>query len=145
MGIAGPTLARPAPGCENPAFGGLIPVGVPCVIRDKESAARLAGLSWGGASMKLVPLGDKGVVKRLDAGEKTAGGILLPDAAQEKPRQGRVLSVGDGRLLRDGTRAKPQVVEGDRVLFDRFAGTEVVVQEEELLILNEDEILAVVA
>jgi chaperonin GroES len=94
--------------------------------------------------MRLVPLGEKIVVKRLDAEEVTAGGIVLPDTAQEKPRQGRVLSVGDGRLLADGSRAGHQVAEGDRVVFASYAGTEVVVEGEELLIMNEDEILAVV-
>jgi len=94
--------------------------------------------------MKVVPLGDKVVVKRLEAEQMTAGGIVLPDTAREKPQQGRVLSVGDGRLLADGTRARHQVSEGDRVLFGSYAGTEVVVDGEELLILNEDDILAIV-
>ena len=68
--------------------------------------------------MKIVPLGDHVVIKHSDAERKTAGGILLPDAAQEKPQQGRVLSVGDGRLrLKDGTRIGSQVNEGDRILF----------------------------
>jgi chaperonin GroES len=95
--------------------------------------------------MKLVPLGDKVVVKRLEAEERTAGGILLPDAAKEKPRQGRVLSVGDGRLLPDGSRAGHQVSEGDRVVFDRYAGSEIVINGEEVLVLSEAEILAVVS
>jgi len=94
--------------------------------------------------MKLVPLGDKVVVKRLEADEKTAGGIFLPDASRERPLQGRVLSVGDGRLLPDGSRAEHQVSEGDRVLFNRYAGTEVVVSGDELLIMDEGEILAIV-
>ena len=94
--------------------------------------------------MKLVPLGEKVVVKRLEAEEITAGGIVLPDTAREKPRQGRVLSVGDGRLLADGSRAAHQVAEGDRVLFASFAGTEVVIDGEELVIMDEGEILAVV-
>jgi chaperonin GroES len=93
--------------------------------------------------MKVVPLGDKVVVKRLAAEEVTAGGIVLPDTAKEKPQQGRVLSVGDGRLLPDGTRAPHQVTEGDRVLFSGYSGTEVTVDGEELLIMSEDEILAV--
>ena len=93
--------------------------------------------------MKVEPLGDKVVVKRMDADEVTAGGIILPGSAQEKPQQGRVLSLGDGRLLADGTRADHQVSEGDRVLFSSYAGTEVVVDEEELLIMSEDDILAV--
>jgi chaperonin GroES len=94
--------------------------------------------------MKVVPLGDKLVVKRLESEEKTSGGIVLPDSAREKPRQGRVLSVGDGRLLDTGGRAKHEVSEGDRVLFSSWAGTEVVVDNEELLIMSEDEILALV-
>lgn len=94
--------------------------------------------------MKVVPLGEKVVVKRLEAEEITAGGIVLPDTAREKPQQGRVLSVGDGRLLADGTRSKHQVSEGDRVLFGSFAGTEVDVDGQQVLIMGEDEILAIV-
>jgi chaperonin GroES len=94
--------------------------------------------------MKVVPLGEQVVVKRLESEETTAGGIVLPDTAKEKPQQGRVLSVGDGRLLSDGTRAEHQVSEGDRVLFGSYAGSDVVVDGEELLIMSEDEILAVV-
>lgn len=93
--------------------------------------------------MKIVPLGANVVVKRLPADDVTTGGIVLPDAAQAKPRQGRVLSIGDGRLLADGARAQHQVSEGDRVLFDTYAGAEVVVNGEDLLIMNEDEILAI--
>ena len=95
--------------------------------------------------MKLVPLGEKVVVKRLAAEEQTDGGILLPDSAREKPRQGRVLSIGDGRLLADGSRAQHQVSEGDRVLFSSYAGSEVIVDGEELLLMDETEILAVVS
>jgi chaperonin GroES len=94
--------------------------------------------------MKLVPLGDKVIVKRLDAEERTSGGIFLPDMARDKPQQGRVLSVGDGHLLADGTRVGHQVSEGDRILFDRYAGTEVQVGDDELLIMSEADILAVV-
>ena len=93
--------------------------------------------------MKIEPLGANVVVRRLPADEVTAGGIVLPDAAQEKPRQGRVLSIGDGRMLPDGGRAPHQVSEGDRVLFGSYAGAEVTVDGEELLIMNEDEILAI--
>jgi chaperonin GroES len=95
------------------------------------------------AAMKIVPLGDKIVVKRTEADEITAGGIVLPDSAKEKPQQGRILSVGGGRLLKDGTRADPQVSEGDRILFTSYAGTEVMVDDEDLLIMSEDDILAV--
>jgi chaperonin GroES len=94
--------------------------------------------------MKVVPLDDKVVIKRLDSEEMTSGGILLPDAAREKPQQGRVLSVGDGRLLSSGSRIPHQVSEGDRVLFQRWAGAEVEINGQELLILSEDEILAIV-
>ena len=93
--------------------------------------------------MKVEPLGDKVVVKRLEAEEKTTGGILLPQSAQESPQQGRVLSVGDGRLLPDGQRAPHQVQEGARVLFSSYAGTDVVVDDEQLLIMGEDDILAI--
>ena len=93
--------------------------------------------------MKVVPLNDKLVVKRLEAEDKTSGGILLPDAAKEKPRQGKVLSLGDGKLLENGKRASFQLKEGDRVLFSSYAGNEVNVDGEELLIMGEDDILAV--
>lgn len=93
--------------------------------------------------MKVVPIGDKIVVKRLEANERTAGGILLPDTAKEKPKQGRVLSVGDGKLMSDGRRSTPQVGEGDRILFSSWAGSEVVVDGDELLIMNEEDVLAI--
>jgi chaperonin GroES len=97
------------------------------------------------ADMRLVPLGDKVVVRRIEAEQKSAGGIVLPDNSREKTQQGRVLSVGDGCALANGRRATPQVVEGDRIYFERYAGTEVVVDGEELLILGEHDILAIVA
>lgn len=94
--------------------------------------------------MRVVPIGSNIVVKRLEAEEQTAGGIILPDSARERPRQGRVLSVGDGQQLKNGKRAPALVKEGDRVLFSGYAGSEVEVDGEELLILNEEEILAVI-
>jgi chaperonin GroES len=94
--------------------------------------------------MKVTPIGDKVVVRRLDAEEKTAGGILLPDAAQQKPQEGRVLSVGDGRLIAGGKRAAHQVREGDKVVFLTYAGMEVSVDGNDLLILREEDILAVI-
>jgi len=93
--------------------------------------------------MKLVPLGDKVIIRRLEAEEKTAGGILLPDTAREKPQQGRVLSVGDGPLLPDGSRSPLSVQEGDRVVFHPYAGNEVKVADQDLLICREDDILAI--
>ena len=74
----------------------------------------------------------------------TAGGIVLPDTAKERPQQGRVLSVGDGRLLPDGRRIGHQVQEGDRVLFGRYTGAEIAINGEEFLIMSEKEILAIV-
>ena len=93
--------------------------------------------------MRIEPLGEKIVVKRTEADEVTAGGILLPDSAREKSAQGKVLSVGSGRMMPDGTRAKPQVSEGDRILFSSYAGTEIDVDGDPLLIMNEADILAV--
>ena len=92
----------------------------------------------------IVPLNEKIVVKRLEAEEKTAGGIVLPDTAKEKPKQGKVLSTGEGKLLDNGKRAPFQVKDGDRVLFTSYAGNEINVNGEELLIMTEDDILAVV-
>ncbi len=94
--------------------------------------------------MNIVPLNEKVVVKRLEAEEKTAGGIVLPDTAKEKPKQGKVLSLGEGKLLENGKRAPFQVKEGDRVLFSSYAGSEVTIDGDEYLIMTEDDILAVV-
>lgn len=93
--------------------------------------------------MRIEPLGSKVVVKRTEADEVTAGGIVLPDSAREKPSQGRVLSVGNGRLLNDGSRGQMQVKEGDRVLFSSYAGTEIEIDGQKLLIMNEADVLAV--
>jgi chaperonin GroES len=89
------------------------------------------------------PLGDKVVIKPLDAEEMTPGGIVLPDATRQAPLQGRVLSVGDGRMLSSGKRVPHQVSEGDRVVFSPYAGTELTVDGERVLIMSEDEILAI--
>ena len=89
-------------------------------------------------------MNDKIVVQRLEAEETTKGGIVLPDAAKEKPKEGVVVAVGSGRLLTNGERASLQLQEKDRVLFTSYAGTEVKVDGEEYLIMNEDDVLAVV-
>jgi chaperonin GroES len=94
--------------------------------------------------VKVVPLGDNVVIRRGNMAATTLSGIVLPDTVKDCAQQGRVLSVGDGRRLSDGTRAPTQVREGDRVLFPNFAGIEVPVNGETLLILGEDEILAIV-
>jgi len=90
----------------------------------------------------LRPLDDRVVLKVLDAEEKTAGGILLPDSAQEKPQRGKVTAVGEGRLGKDGNRLKLDVKKGDVVLFGKYAGSDVQVDGEDYKILRESEILA---
>lgn len=94
--------------------------------------------------MKVVPLNDKVLVKRLDPEERSAGGILLPDSARERPRQGEVLAVGQGRLLESGARATMQIKAGDKVLFTSYGGTDVKVDGNEYLLLSEEDILAIV-
>ena len=91
---------------------------------------------------KLNPLDDRIVIEVLEAEEKTAGGIVLPDTAQEKPQRGKVTAVGPGRLLKNGSRATLGLRVGDEVLFGKYAGTEVTVNEIEFKILRESEILA---
>ncbi|MGA2498369.1 MAG: co-chaperone GroES [Tepidisphaeraceae bacterium] len=93
---------------------------------------------------KLRPLGDKIIVKRLEAETKTKSGIVLPDSAKEKPKRGKVLSIGDGKRLDSGERAPFSVKKGDEVLFTSYAGTEIKVDGEELLIMSEDDVLAIV-
>jgi chaperonin GroES len=95
-----------------------------------------------GCGSKLQPLDDRIVVKRLDAEEKTSGGIILPDAAKEKPQRGEIIAVGPGKLLDSGARATPDVVVGDTVIFGKYSGTEVKVDGVELLIMRENDVLA---
>jgi chaperonin GroES len=92
----------------------------------------------------IVPLGDRVLVKRLAADEKTKGGIILPDTAQEKPREGTVIAVGTGKLLKNGERSTFTVKPKDRVLFSSYSGSEIKLDGEEYLVLGEDEILAVI-
>ena len=94
--------------------------------------------------MAVKPLGDKILVKRLDAEEVTKGGIVLPDSAKEKPKEGRIMEVGPGKVLDDGSRGALQVKKGDRVLFTSYAGTEIKVDGEEFLVMSEEDVLAVV-
>jgi chaperonin GroES len=96
------------------------------------------------AKVRIRPLGEKVLIKRLEAEEKTAGGIVLPDAAKEKPKRGTVQAVGDGRLLDSGERSKLQVAKGNQVLFSSYSGTEIKVDGEEYLIIDESDILAIV-
>jgi len=94
--------------------------------------------------MKIRPLSDKVLVERVEAEAKTAGGIVLPDTAKEKPQRGRIAAVGEGKLLEDGTRRAVQVKKGDLVLFTSYAGTEIKVEGKEYLIMDESDIMAVI-
>ncbi|NLW49701.1 MAG: co-chaperone GroES [Candidatus Brocadiaceae bacterium] len=93
---------------------------------------------------RIRPLGDRVLIKRLEAEEKTAGGIVLPDTAKEKPKKGKVVAVGEGKQLDSGEKVACQVKKGDVVLFGSFAGTEVTVEGDEYILMSEDEILAIV-
>ncbi|MFH1533063.1 MAG: co-chaperone GroES [Pseudomonadota bacterium] len=94
--------------------------------------------------MKVKPLHDRILVKRLDGEEKTAGGIIIPDTAKEKPVQGKVIAVGEGKKDDKGVRITMDVKAGDKVLFSRYGGTEVKVGGDELLIMREDDILGII-
>ncbi|HPP05938.1 MAG TPA: co-chaperone GroES [Syntrophorhabdaceae bacterium] len=94
--------------------------------------------------MKIKPLQDRILVKRIEEEEKTKGGIIIPDAAKEKPQEGKVIAVGDGKLLDNGTKAPLTVKVGDKILFGKYAGTEIKIEGEEHLILREDDVLAIV-
>lgn len=92
----------------------------------------------------VTPLGDRVLVKRVQADDKTKGGIILPDSAKEKPREGVVMAVGLGKLLDNGERQSLSVKKKDRVLFSSYAGSEIKLNDEEMMILGEDEILAII-
>jgi chaperonin GroES len=94
--------------------------------------------------MKIRPLGDKVLVERVEAEAKTAGGIVLPDTAKEKPQRGKVISVGEGKMLEDGTRRAVQVKNGDLVLFTSYAGSDIKIDGKEYLIMDESDIMAVI-
>ena len=95
------------------------------------------------AKLGIRPLGDKVIIKRLEAEDTTAGGIILPDAAKEKPKRGIVKAIGDGKLLDSGERSSMQVKKNDQVLFTSYAGTEVKVNGDEYVIMDENDILAI--
>lgn len=94
--------------------------------------------------MAIRPLGEKILVKRAEAVDKTATGIYLPEGAKEKPQEAKVVAVGDGKLLDNGERASFQVKKGDTILLGKWGGTEIKIDDEEMLILSEDDILAIV-
>ncbi len=94
--------------------------------------------------MSIKPLHDRVLIKRLeDAGEEIRGGIVIPDTAKEKPQEGEVVAVGEGKVLEGGETVKMSVKEGDRILFGKYSGTEVKIDDEEYLIMREDEILGI--
>jgi chaperonin GroES len=95
-------------------------------------------------NIKLQPLGDRIVLQREESEGKTAGGIVLPDTAKDKPARGTVVAVGDGKLLENGRRGKLQVKVGDRVLFSSYAGDEFKIGDQELLLMREEDILAII-
>src|SRR6266513_4281339 len=90
------------------------------------------------------PLHDRVIIKRLDEEEQIRGGIIIPDTAKEKPQQGEVIAAGEGKIRDDGTRQPLDVKAGDRVLFGKYSGSEVKIDDEELLIMREDEILGII-
>ncbi len=94
--------------------------------------------------MKLKPLGDRVLVKRLEQEEVTKGGIIIPDTAKEKPMKGQVVAVGPGKMDEDGKHLKMHVEKDDMVLFNKYAGTEVKIDDEDFLVMREDDILAII-
>jgi chaperonin GroES len=94
--------------------------------------------------MKIRPLQDRILVKRLESEEKTAGGIIIPDNAKEKPMEGQIIAVGNGKKLEDGSLHKPDVKVGDKVLFSKYAGSEVKIDGIEHLVMREDDLLGVI-
>lgn len=95
-------------------------------------------------SLKLKPLGDRVIVERLGMKEKSQGGLYLPDTAQEKPQEGKVIAVGPGKTLKNGKLVPPTVKAGDRILFGKYSGSELKVDEKEYVFLSEDDILAII-
>jgi chaperonin GroES len=95
--------------------------------------------------MKVKPLHDRVIVKRVEEEEKTKGGIIIPDTAKEKPVEGKIVAVGDGKIQEDGKKTPLEVKEGDRVLFGKYAGTEIQIDGEENLIMKEDDIIAIIS
>jgi len=94
--------------------------------------------------MKIRPLADKIIVQRSEAEMVTTGGIVLPDSAKEKPQRGKVVSVGDGKVLKDGSKSKMQLKKGNEVLFNSYAGTEVKIDGKEYIIMDESDVMAIV-
>ena len=96
------------------------------------------------SSLKLKPIGDRVIVQRLGSVEKTKSGLYLPDSAQEKPQEGKVIAVGSGKMLKDGKVVPLSVKAGDKIIFGKYSGSEIKVDDKEYVFLNEDDILAIV-
>jgi len=94
--------------------------------------------------MKIRPLHDRVIVQRLEEEEKTKGGIIIPDTAKEKPQEGKVIAVGPGKILENGTKIKLEVKVGDKILFGKYSGTEIKIEGEEFLMMREEDILGVI-
>lgn len=94
--------------------------------------------------MKIRPLHDRIIVKRMEEEEKTKGGIIIPDTAKEKPFEGKVIAVGDGKVKEDGTKIPMEVKKGDKILFSKYAGSDVKIDGEDYLIMKEDDVLAII-
>ena len=94
--------------------------------------------------MKIRPLHDRVIVKRIEEEEKTKGGIIIPDTAKEKPSEGKIVAVGNGKLLENGKLQPLEVKKGDKILFGKYAGTEIKIEGEEHLIMREDDIIAII-
>ena len=96
------------------------------------------------SKLQIKPLQDRVIVKRLSGEEKTKGGIIIPDTAKEKPQEGEVMAVGNGKILENGTKQPLDVKVGDKILFSKYSGTEVKIEGEEFMIMREDDILAII-
>ncbi|MGA1844903.1 MAG: co-chaperone GroES [bacterium] len=94
--------------------------------------------------MKIKPLQDRILVKRIEPGEQVRGGIIIPDTAKEKPMEGEVIAVGGGKVMEDGKKQPMDLKKGDRILFGKYAGTEVKIEDEEYLIMREDDVLGII-
>jgi chaperonin GroES len=94
--------------------------------------------------MRVTPLHDRVIVRRLEDGDQTVRGIIIPDSAKEKPQRGKVLAVGLGKVKEDGSRQPPDVKDGDAILFGRYSGQEIKIDGDEYLIMREDEVLAII-
>ena len=97
------------------------------------------------SSLKLKPIGDRIIAQRIGSVEKTKSGLYLPDSAQEKPQEGKVIAVGSGKTLNSGKVVPPAVKAGDRIIFGKYSGSEIKVDDKEYVFLNEDDILAIVS